>query len=90
MHAHHCSLFKTGRKIMHKKEFNWLLEVKYVCKFELMFGYMWRAIYHAVYKNNLRAQVDSCCILFEYLLMHTHEGTSGTRMLIQNVPMSIF
>ena len=58
--------------------------------FELMFGYTWWAICHAVYKDNSRAQVDSCCILFEYSFMHAHGGTSGTCMLIQNVPVSIF
>ena len=58
--------------------------------FELMFGYTWRAIYYAVYKDNLHAQVDSCCIVFKYSLMHAHEGTSGIRVLTQHGPSSIF
>ena len=54
-----------------------------------MFGYKWQAICHAVYKDNSRALVDSCCILFEYSIMHAHKGTSGTRVLTRDVPASI-
>ena len=57
--------------------------------FELVFGYKWQAIYHVVYKDNSSAQVDSCCILFEYSIMHAHEGKSGTRVLTRDVPASI-
>ena len=46
--------------------------------FEVMFGYTWRAMCNAVYKDNSGAQVDSCCILFECSLMHAHERTSFT------------
>ena len=86
-HVHHCPLFKTGRKttlwsiILHKKKFNCSVEVKYVRTFELMLGYTWLPICYAVYKHNLREQVDSCCILFEYSLMH---------VLIPNEPAKIF
>ena len=59
-------------------------------KFELLLDYTWWAICQEVYEDNLRVQVDSCCILFEYLFMHAHGGTSGTRVLAQNVPASIF
>ena len=59
-------------------------------EFELLFGYAWWAICHEVYKDNSRVQVDSCYILFEYLFMHLHGGTSGTHVLTQNVPASIF
>ena len=39
----------------------------------------------------VHSQVDSCCILFEYSLMHAYEGISGgTRVLTQTVPVSIF
>ena len=55
-----------------------------------LFGYTWWAICHTVYKDNSRTQVNSCCILFKYSLMHTHEGTSGTHVLIQTVPASVF
>ena len=58
--------------------------------FELMFGYTWRSICHAVYKDNSHAQIDLCCILFEFSVMHAHEGSSYTRVLTQNVPSSIF
>ena len=95
-HAHHCSLLKTDRKttlwliVLHKKEFNYSIEVKYMRKFELLFGYTKQAICHKVYKDNSCAQVDLCCILFEYSFMHMHGGKSGTRVLTQNVPRSIF
>ena len=58
--------------------------------FELMFDYTWQAICHKDYKYNSRAQVDSCGILLEYSLMYAHKGTSGTRVLTQNIPSSIF
>ena len=58
--------------------------------FELMLGYAWWAICHTIYKDNSHAQTDLCCILLEYSLMHTHKETSGTRVLAQNVPTSIF
>ena len=58
--------------------------------FELMFGYMWWAICHAVYKDNSCVQVNSYCILFECSLMHVHGGTTGTCLLTQKVPTSIF
>ena len=66
------------------------VEVKYEHIFELMFGYTWWAICHTAYNDNSHAQVNSCCILFEYSLMHAHEITSGTRVFIQNVPASVF
>ena len=50
----------------------------------------WRAICHEDYKYNLLAQVNSCCILLKYSLVHVHRGTIGTRALTQNVPASIF
>ena len=53
-----------------------------------MLGYMWWAIRHvvphAIHKDNC-VQVDSCCILFEYSLMHTHGTSIGTRVLKRNV-----
>ena len=55
-----------------------------------MFDYTWRAICHEDYKYNSRAQVDSCGILLEYSFMHAYEGTSGTRVFIQNIPASNF
>ena len=54
--------------------------------FELMFGFIWWAICHTAYKDSSCVQVDSCCILFEYSVMHAHEGTSSTCVLTQNVP----
>ena len=72
------------------KEFNCLVELKCMCTFELMFGYSWWAICHAVYKDNSREQVRLCCILFEFSLMHAHRGTSGTCVLTQNILTSIF
>ena len=57
--------------------------------FESVFGYKWLAICHAVYKDNSHAQVDKCCILFDYSIMHAQEGTSGTRVLTRDVPASI-
>ena len=63
--------------------------------FELRVGYTWWTICHAVYKDNLLVQVDLCCRLFKYSLMHTHGGIIGARIigarvLTQNVPVSIF
>ena len=55
-----------------------------------LIDYTWRAICHEDYKYNSRAQVDYSGILFEYSLMNAHEGTSGTRVLTQNIPASIF
>ena len=73
-HAHHFSLFKPGFVID---------------RLRISVGYKWQAIYHVVYKDNSSAQVDSCCILFEYSIMHAHEGTSGTRVLTRDIPASI-
>ena len=58
--------------------------------FELILGYTWWAIFHAVLQGQSHVQVDSCCILFEYSLMHVHEATFGTHVFTQNVPVSIF
>ena len=41
MHAHHCSLLKTGA-----------VKINYVRTFELMLGYTWWDIFNGVYKEN--------------------------------------
>ena len=41
-----------------------------------------------LYKDNSRAQVDLCCILSKYSIMHAREETSGTRVLTRDVPAS--
>ena len=43
------------------------------------------------FSHSLQGQfVCTGCILFEYSLIHARKGTSGTRVLTQNVPVSTF